>query len=226
MSVIFFLGLFLILILFVAILGTDGLWQNIIVFFNVLFAATLTMNFFEPVSLWLDYKLPTFSYVIDLLVFWGLFALLNIIFRVVTGQLSKVRIRFLKPVDIFGGILLSLWTGWIMVSLTLTSLHLAPLPLNSFGDTFQPDPESQMFFGLAPDRKWLALMHQLSQGGFSRSAPEDNPNKYVFDPEAKFILNYGTRRKTLESLNIPQLRVQRTWGSGLIQDQTREEEQQ
>ena len=175
------------------------------------------MCFFEPLALWLDYKLSTYSYVVDILAFWGLFALLSIALNICTRLLSKVRVRFLKPIDTIGGIFVSLWTGWIMVALTLVSLHMAPLPLNSFGGTFQPAPESRMFFGLAPDREWLAWMHQLSKGGFSKSADENNPDEHVFDPEADFIITYGARRATLEKL--PGLRVERTWGSGLIQNQ-------
>ena len=215
---------FLILILFVAVLGTDGLWQNILMFFNVLIAATLMMNFFEPLALWLDYKLPTYTYIIDLLVFWGLFAFFGLLFRFCTGYLSKVRVRFLKPVDIAGGMLVALWTGWIMVSLTATSLHLAPLPVSSFGGAFQPTPESRLFFGLAPDRKWLSLMHKLSEGGFSRAATEADPEQYVFDPESTFVLTYGARRGTLATL--PTLRVERTWGSGLIGRQAAEDGEQ
>ncbi len=209
--------LILILILIVALVGTDGLWHNLLVFFNVLFAGTLTMCFFEPLALWLDTKLPTYTYVVDILAFWGLFALLSVTLNICTKLLSKVRVRFLKPIDTIGGIFVSLWTGWVMVALTLVSLHMAPLPLNSFGGSFQPTPESRMFFGLAPDRVWLAWMHQLSKGGFSRSAAENNPDEHVFDPEADFIITYGARRATLEEL--PGLRVERTWGSGLIQNQ-------
>ena len=208
--------LLLILVIVMGLVGTDGLWHSVITFFNVLLAATLATNFFEPASLWLDAQMPTYTFVIDILVLWGLFAFFVLIFRLLTGALSKVRVHFLKPVDLIGGMLISAWTGWILVCFTLMSFHVAPLPLSGFGGAFQPEPESRMFFSLAPDRKWLSLMQKMSRGSFSQSAPRDEPDKYAFDPESRFILNYGARRETLETL--PELRVRREWGSGVIHD--------
>lgn len=213
-----YLIVILIVLICVAVVGTDGLWHSVITFFNVMFAATLTMNYFEPASLWLDSKMPTFTFVVDILMYWGLFFTFALVFRILTGLISKVRVRFLKPVDFAGGILVSLWTGWILASFTLTSLHLAPLPLNSMGGAFQPEPQSQMFMSMGPDRKWLALMQKLSKGSFSRKAPDNEPDKYVFDPESKFILIYGSRRAALETL--PAYRVRRKWGSGVLHDPT------
>lgn len=213
---IIYLILLLIIVIVIGIVGTDGLWHSVITFFNVLLAAMLAMNFFEPASLWLDARMPTYTFVVDILVLWGLFAFFALIFRLSTSALSKVRVKFLKPVDLIGGMLVSAWTGWILVCFTLTSFHVAPLPLSGFGGAFQPEPESRMFFSLAPDRKWLSLMQKMSRGSFSRSAPLDEPDKYVFDPEGRFILTYGARRETLESLS--DLRVRRKWGSGKIDD--------
>jgi hypothetical protein len=210
------LVLLLIIVIVIGIVGTDGLWHSVITFFNVLLAATLATNFFEPASLWLDAQIPTFTFIVDILVLWGLFALFALIFRLLTSALSKVRVKFLKPVDLIGGMLVSAWTGWILVCFTLMSLHVAPLPLSGFGSAFQPEPESRMFFSLAPDRKWLSLTQKMSRGGFARSAPLDEPDKYVFDPQSRFILTYGARREILESL--PELRVRREWGSGTLHD--------
>lgn len=205
----------LIMIICLGLLGTDGLWHNIVTFFNVLIAAILTMNFFEPLGLWLDSNyMPSFTFTIDLLAFWGLFAVIGVALRIITGLLSKVRVRFIKPVDRAGGMLVSLGTGWILVSLTLTSLHLAPLPLNSFNGEFQPEPNSKMFFELGPDRKWLGYIHNLSKTTLSRTPLEEQPEKYIFDPKGMFILKYGQRRKTLETL--PEIRVDREWGTGKL----------
>ena len=207
----------LIMIIVVAEIGKDGLWHSLLTFFNVLFAGTLTMNFFEPLALRLDVMMPSFSYFADFLAFWGLFIGFSLSMRLLTQTLSKVRVRFLKPVDLVGGLFFGLWTGWIMVSLVATSLHLAPLAVNSFDGNGQASPESRMFW-FAPDRNWLSLMQKTSQGSFARSTDSEKPEQYVFDPKGTFILTYGARRGTLETL--PALRVQRTWGSGKIQELT------
>lgn len=205
----------LILIIFVAEIGRDGLWHSLLTFFNVLFSGTLAMNFFEPLALQLDAWMPSFSYFVDMLAFWGLFVGFSLLIRIGTQMLSKVCIRFIKPVDLAGGMFFALWTGWIVISLVATSLHMAPLPVNSFGGGFQPTPASRLYF--SPDQNWLALMHHASQGSFAKSVDPEKPEQYVFDPAGTFILKYGARRGTLETL--PSLRVQRTWGSGNIQDE-------
>ena len=50
-----------------------------------------------------------------------------------------------------------------------------------------------MFFGLAPDRRWLAWVRGSSlRGPFA--SPDD-----AFDRDADFILRYADRRKALEA---------------------------
>ena len=57
-----------------------------------------------------------------------------------------------------------------------------------------------MFFGLAPDRNWLAFMHSLNQQQFPlRAAPQGDAGAHVFDPQGDFILRYGQRGKDFES---------------------------
>ena len=44
------------------------------------------------------------------------------------------------------------------------TLHTAPLARHFLGGAFQREPDSKMFFGLAPDRVWLAWVHRESKG--------------------------------------------------------------
>ena len=200
----------------IGFVGLNGLWESLITFFNVLMAAILTTNFFEPASTWLDSKMPTFTYIIDVLVIWVLFIVFFIVFNLITSYLSKVKVKFHRWVDLAGGVFLSSWTAWIVISLLFTSLHVAPLPLNGFGGAFQKEPEAKMFFGMAPDRKWLAYMHKLSQGAFAKEPPADDPEKHLFDPEGKFILTYAGRREVFETTES--LRVRREFGKGMIEE--------
>jgi hypothetical protein len=167
--------------------------------------------------------MPTFSYLVDFIALWGLFVIFALIFRLLTGLASKVKVRFMRSVDLGGGMVISLWTGWLMVCFFMASLHVAPLARNSFGGAFQAEPESRMFFSMAPDRKWLAFMHKLSLGAFAKQGPEDDPERYVFDPQGKFILTYAARRATYET--TPELRVRRTFGSGVVEESRQTVEQ-
>ncbi len=199
----------------VAMLGLQGIWQSLVTLFNVMMAVVLALNYYEPATTWLDSKMPSYSYLLDVLVMWSFFAVFFAISTFLTNVVSKVKVRFLKPIDLAGGIIISLWVAWILISFTMTSLHTAPLARNSFGGAFQPEPDSRMFMGLAPDRKLLALMHKLSTGSFAKSPPADDPDRYVFDPEGNFILTYGGRRATFETTR--DLRVDREFGSGDIE---------
>src|SRR5438128_117975 len=91
----------------IGIVGAEGLWHNLITFFNVMTAALLATNYFEPISEKLDYLGPSFTYLIDFLVLWGLFALLLVTFRTLTDLASRVRVRFRWPVDRVGGYLVA-----------------------------------------------------------------------------------------------------------------------
>jgi len=196
------LTLVLIVIFFacVACLYTEGIWGNAIRLINVMTSALLATAFWEPVATWLDGWDSSFTYVWDFLSLWGIFVVFMIVFRMATDFLSKVKVRFLTIADRIGSTILAAWIGWVMVCFTLMTLHTAPLARNFMWDGFQP--EQQMFFGLAPDRKWLAFTQKMSLGSFCRSGTEKGTNETtVFDPGAEFMPKYATRRARLESHN-------------------------
>jgi len=187
--------MFIILFACVAMLYNDGMWSNAIRLINVITAALLAMNFFEPLADWFEQSKPSWSYFWDFISLWGLFIVFSLIFRVLTDRLSPVKVKFLKVADRVGSGFLSLWIGWLMVCFTLMSLHAAPLAKNCLLDSFQP--EERMFLGFAPDRQWLGFTQKMSMGPYDRS------EKDVFDPHAEFLPKYASRRAILES-NIQQ----------------------
>ena len=125
----------------VGFLYRDGLWSNAVGLVNVIFAGLLAMNFYEWLAQWMtNYNETLHSYVafLDFLALWTCFVLFASLFRAATDAVSRVRVRFLSIVDLAGGILLSLCTGWIMVAFTLVSLHAAPLGKYPLLGSFQP----------------------------------------------------------------------------------------
>jgi len=238
------LNLILLAILFicVAMLGRQGIWNNVLVFFNTLFGALLATSHFERVANFLNAQLPTFTYLVDFVALWGLFALFTSLLQLATGFLSPVKMRIKKPADIAGGYLFSLWTAWILICFTTMTLHTAPLGRSFFGGTFQPTPEARMFFGQAPDRQWLALVHRLSQETFDRTPPAAPPGpgprpgleeteeteeteeqkqerlqRYVFDRDGEFIIKYAARRANFE--REEGIRVRRDELEGMMNDE-------
>jgi len=207
----FFL-LFIILAACVGFLYMEGMWSNAIRLVNVVTAALLATNYFEPLAGWLEEWKPSYTFVWDFLAVWALFAFFMIIFRVLTDFASRVKVRFLKLADRIGSGFFAFWVGWVMVCFTMFTFHLAPLAREPFGGGFQP--EERMFLGFAPDRLWLGFVQKVSRGGYARGlskeektkavygAREDDAaweeNLAVFDRHAELMPKYATRRAKLE----------------------------
>jgi hypothetical protein len=183
----------------IAMLYAEGTWSNAIRLVNVITAALLATNFFEPLARALDGWQPAYTYVWDFLSLWGIFALCMVIFRAVTDRVSLVKVRFLNVADRIGSGLFAVWIGWMMVCFTLMTLHTAPLSRNFLFGGFQP--EQRMFLGFEPDRQWLGFVQKESLGALCRSATraEWEQEKHVFDPHADFMVKYATRRADLET---------------------------
>jgi colicin V production protein len=201
----------LLLVVFFAVLAMtfrEGMWGNAIMLFNVMTAAMLATNYFETLANWIERKDWGRSYVflLDFLSLWAIFSVVLVVLRLATDKISRVKVRFKMPVEWSGGIFFSLWVAWLMVCFTAFSFHTAPLARNFLFGSFQPEPTSNMFFGLAPDRQWLGWMHTMSESGsLGRRSDGDPPGEHVFDPNADFVVRYGARRKQYEDL--PDLRV-------------------
>jgi uncharacterized membrane protein required for colicin V production len=189
----------LLLLVFVACIGflyNEGLWSNAVRLVNVVTAALLAMNYFEPLASWLTGLKPPYTVLTDFLAMWALFVLFMVIFRTLTDLASRVKVRFLKMVDRIGGVVFAAWIGWVMVCFTLTTLHTAPLAKNFLFGGFQP--KEAMFLGMmAPDQQWLGFTQKMSRGSFCRSAPEGEADKYVFN--RPFVEDYENRRAELEA---------------------------
>ena len=105
-----------------------GMWSNAIRLINVVTAALLATNFFEPAGpLAGRHGRRRYTYLWDFLALWGLFALFMLILRTVTDQVSRVKVRFLNVADQIGSTVFALWIGWVLVCFTMMTLHTAPL---------------------------------------------------------------------------------------------------
>jgi hypothetical protein len=176
-------------------LWKEGVWGSLVMLCNVLAAASVATAWYERVVAFLEPRLPSYGYLLDFVAVWGLFCLVLLGLREATDRISRTKVRLRRPVELFGGPLVAALVAWVMTCFTAATLHVAPLPR----DLVQPAPESRMFFGLAPDRKWLAWVR-----GATLSGPFAVPGS-AFDKDADFIIRYADRRKRLEG--EPGLRV-------------------
>lgn len=181
----------------VAMMWTEGAWSNAVTFVNTVFAAILASVCFEPLADYLDKQLPTFTYVWDFLTLMLLFAGLYSVLRLITDSISKHRVRFKMPLEQGGRAIFAVATAWVLVCFLATALHTAPLARTSFRGSFGKEPMSNHFFGLAPDRLWLGFLH--SRSAEKKALSHGQPRQ--FDPQAEFILKYGSRRQALQEHN-------------------------
>ena len=185
---------FLMLLIFFAVVATcftEGMWSNAVRLINVVTAALLAVNFFEPLARTLDNWQPSYTYLWDFLSLWGLFGISLLIFREITDRVSHVNVRFLKLANRIGGVVFSIWVGWVMVCFTMMTLHTAPLGRNFLFEGFSTQTDARMMFGMAsPDVEWLGFTQKMSTGAFAGSEE--------FDPRAEFMPKYATRRTDLE----------------------------
>jgi len=178
-------------------LWREGFWGALVMLLAVVVSATAATAWFEVLAGLVERpSRPTsYTYLLDFLCLWGLFCGILLAVRELGDRVSRTRVRFRKPVELFGTPLVAALAAWVMVCFTAASLHTAPLPRA----VVQPTPEARMFFGLAPDRRWLAWVR-----GATRNGPFARPD-HAFDEDADFVIRYAERRARLEA--APGLRV-------------------
>jgi len=180
----------LILIGCFASLFANGLWSNTLSLINVVTAALLATNYFEPLAGFLERTIsPEATYVWDFIAVWLIFGIAMGVLRALTDAVSPTEVRFHPLVDQVGSYLMATWTAWVLVCFATFTLHTAPLARNFLGGAFQPTPQAKMFFGTGPDRLWMAWVHKESLGSLCRLGEIAE-----FDRDADLILRYGERR--------------------------------
>jgi hypothetical protein len=178
----------------IGMLVREGLWRAMLMFLNVLVAATVATAWFAPLAQFLESKLGRSGELLDFLSIWLIFCAVLAILREATDRLAPTKVEFPLLVERIGVGIAAFMTAWVMVAFTAATLHTAPVPR----DDIQPTPEARMFLGLAPDRKWLGWVRGSSKTGpFSRGMNGQRPD-LMFDRNADFILRYADRRKHFE----------------------------
>ena len=188
------LVLFAILAAVTGMLVVGGLWRSTLMFFNVLTAATVATAWFSPLATVLEEQIKDYATLIDFVSIWLIFCAVLALLRELTDRISPTSLVFPLLVERIGGGLMAFLTGWIMMTFTAATLHTAPVTR----DDVQPTPEARMFFGLAPDRKWLGWVR-----GSSLTGPFSRGPDLVFDKEADFILRYADRRQKFSGPSEP-----------------------
>ena len=195
------------ILIFLAIVAATwfmGLWSNLLTLINLILAAMIATNIYEPICDAIERSGGEgMTYLLDFLILWGVFVVVFVLLRLGTDLLSKFQVKFNFVVELIGRSVLSIWIAITFLSFALFTLHTAPLPVTPFGG-FQASPESK---GL--DRLWLGFAQSRSRGAFAEFRngwflpeykEEEHPkdagkNRRVFDSKSDFIFKYHDRRR-------------------------------
>lgn len=195
------------------LLSMEGIWGAASTFLCVVIAGLIAMNFFEPLALYLTHFVPAIAAYADFVALVGLFAALVIGLRELTEYLAPLDIRVPDLLDTIGKWGFAIVTGYVTMAFLLTALHTAPLPR----EIFDFRPETPAFFGISPDRQWLAFTQYASERSLrttikfqdpATGLPYEGPN--IFDGQvrkigdtpntiwASFPIRYAMRRSQIE----------------------------
>ncbi len=192
--------------------ASDGPWGAAITFVSVLLAGLLAMNFFEPLAIFfvknfMNSYLWQFRW--DIIALLGLFAIFVTGFRMLGEKLLPTYAEVNNLLFEFARWGFGLATGYVVMAIILTALHVAPLPRDFMGFT----PERKNFFQIsAPDRQWLAFTQYVSEKSLSRvnrfgivpifdgpSFPRNPSDPNSMQVWSSFPIRYADRREQLAS---------------------------
>lgn len=172
-----------------ALVWFHGLWSNLVTLINMLFAGFVATIFFEPLTTLAVEQMPAYSYVLEFIILWALFAFTFGILRVVSELVSRQRLRFQPMVELVGRSVTAVIIGYVMVMFTNMTLHTAPIEASPFNGAWATAGDAS-FLGMRPDGQWLSFVRGQSQMGLSGSS--------VFDETGSFVTSYYARRQALE----------------------------
>lgn len=196
-----FLLFFLIFVGVCAACWFQGAWSCVLNIINLLFAALIATNFWEPISQLLEENVDkVYTYVYDFLVLWVLFAASYALLRAITNGVSEHRVEFHPYLELGARSVLCLICGWIFLSFALFTLHTSPLPPSPMGAWATPQDGVFMF---DPDVRWMEFAFARSRGSLAREKysesdahPNDaSSNVETFDSLGDFRLRYHDRRE-------------------------------
>lgn len=189
------------------LVSADGPWSATLTLVSVILAGFVAMNGFEPLAELFEarvFNTIEWRQRWDIIAFLGLFAGAVAGFRRAGEWLLPTEPPLPPLASELGRWAAGLATGYVMVALTLTALHVSPMP-REFGGFA---PESRNFFGLAPDRQWLGWTQYLSEHNLARGSQPRlfdgarfpaNPNDPQLRTWASFPLKYAARRQAYTS---------------------------
>ena len=126
------------------VLTSEGLWGSALMFFNVLFAAMVAFNFYEPLARLIDSTQINWGFS-DTLCLLGLFCIALVILRMITETIAPVMVRFPVAVYHAGRLVFGLAGAGVAMAVIILAFHCAGAQEDLQRD--QPRIQAAVWFG-------------------------------------------------------------------------------
>jgi hypothetical protein len=193
---------------FVALLGgityalmSEGLWGSALMFFNVLFAALISFNFYEPLAqLIVDQAGPEsiISSFADSVCMMVLYVVSLLLLRLATETITPAMVRFPTPLYHLGRVVFGFGGAVIMIAMLLLGYQASPVQKKMLGVI---DYKHAPFYKERFDRDFLAFFQYTTGYTFARNGAGDAdparefPNRpMLFDPRGEWLLIHQQAR--------------------------------
>jgi hypothetical protein len=183
-------------------LTSEGLWGAALMFFNVLFGALITFNFYEPLARLLDSTGIPWGFS-DTLCMLLLFSITVMILRMTTETIAPAQVRFPAPIYQVGRLVFGLGGAAITIAIVILAFHCAPVYKKIFGVV---DFNSKPPFGLGLDHQFLGLFQHETGAVFTNYGANGvrdpfseygGPNRLrlnFFDPKGQWLIDHQNAR--------------------------------
>jgi uncharacterized membrane protein required for colicin V production len=187
------------ILLITYVITSEGLWGSALMFFNVVFAAMIAFNFYEPLAALLDWTGIGWGFS-DTLCMLGLFCVSLLLLRIVTESIAPAMVRFPIPLYHAGRLIFGLATSLVTIAIILLAFHAAPVHKKIFGVV---DYQTKPPFGLGLDHQWLGFFQYETGAVFARygGGRRDPHSQYghgrplkLFDPRAEWLILHQEAR--------------------------------
>ncbi len=178
-------------------LMSEGLWGAATMFFNCLFAALISFNFYEPVA---DLIITNVGYATtyaDMLSIMILYIVPLFLLRMTTETLAPAMVRFPTPIYHLGRLVFATGGAAVTMAMIMLAFDAAPIQKKIVGVM---DYKYEPFFKRRFDRDFLAFFQYTSGYTFARNgAGTGNDSEFpakpmLFDPRAEWLLEHQKER--------------------------------
>lgn len=189
--------LFLLTLGMIYALMSEGLWGAALMFFNCLFAALISFNFYEPVALLIVENASFAANWADMLAMMTLFIVPLFLLRLTTETIAPAMVRFPTPVYHVGRLVFAVGGSVITMAMIMLAFEAAPVQKKVVGVV---DYKYVPFFKQRFDRDFLAFFQYTSGYTFARNGVGDAgdsefPSKpMLFDPRGEWLIKHQEAR--------------------------------